>query len=154
MADALYEETAGRCDRGSETVLRAPSTHDAVEAMTDRLCALLRDCPLPNGERFHLKLVVHEALANAAEHGNVSDPSKHVTAICRCEADQVTLIVDDEGDGFDPDSVPDPTVDENLLKESGRGVFLIRAYADECRFENDGRRVVIVKRFDTAPARP
>ena len=154
MADSLYDQKVARCDGGCEIRLRACSSHEAVEAMTDRICQALAECPLSDKDRFHLKLVVHEALTNAAEHGNHSDPTKHVTVACRCGPDQVTLVVDDEGEGFDPSTLPDPTAGENLLKESGRGVFLIRAYADECRFENGGRRTVIVKRLHPTPAEP
>jgi serine/threonine-protein kinase RsbW len=128
-------------------VLRAPSTHEAVEALTDRVCEALSQLPMQERKRFELKFVVHEALTNAAEHGNKGNPTKQVTITCRHQPHQVTLIVDDEGEGFDAADVPNPTAQENLLRETGRGVFLMRHYADECRFEDRGRRVVIVKRL-------
>jgi len=128
-------------------VLRAPSSHVSVETMTDRVCEAFRELPLQEKTRFGLKLAVHEALSNAVVHGNKNDPSKQVTVTCRCRPHQVTIIVDDEGDGFDPDSVPDPTTEHHLLDEAGRGIFLIRCYVDECRFENQGRRIIIVKRL-------
>ena len=140
--------TSSGPDGCRETVLRAPSSHDSVESIIDRIGHLIRDLPLSETARYRLQFVVHEALTNAVVHGNGTDPSKPVTATCRFEPHQVTVIVEDEGNGFDPDSVPDPTTDSNILRESGRGVFLMRSYADECRFENGGRRVVLVERYD------
>ena len=82
-------------------------------------------------------------------HGNEGLVStRAVFTSTRLEDPAFMIGVDDEGNGFDPDSVPDPTTDSNILRESGRGVFLMRSYADECRFENGGRRVVLVKRHD------
>jgi serine/threonine-protein kinase RsbW len=100
---------------------------------------------MADSDRFHLKMAVHEALSNAVEHGNHSDPAKQVTLTCHLQPHQLAITVDDEGEGFDPADVPDPTREENLLREGGRGIFLIQRYADECRFENRGRRLVLVK---------
>ena len=127
------------------TQWRAASTHESVERLTDQVCQLLRALPLQAKACFRLKLALHEALSNAVEHGNKNDPAKHVTVTCFVEPRQVSLAVEDEGEGFDWGTVPDPTEEENLLKEGGRGIFLIRRYADDCRFEDNGRRVVIVK---------
>lgn len=144
----LSERTRLGPDGCRETVLRAPSSHDSVEAMVSRISHLIRGLPLSETGRYRLQFVVHEALTNAVVHGNAGDPAKAVTVTCRFEADAVTVTVEDAGQGFDPDAVPDPTTERNVLRESGRGIFLMRAYADACRFENGGRRVVLVKRYD------
>ena len=155
MAASLTERIIEGADGRREIVLEAQSTHDAVEAVIDRIGHLIRDLPLSECSRYRIQFVAHEALSNAVVHGNHSDPAKPVTATCRVEPAQLTLVIDDQGNGFAPSDVPDPTTDCNVLRESGRGVFLMRAYADECRFERGGRRVVLVKRFDlphgTAP---
>jgi len=148
MAAFPTEKTRTEADGYRETVLQAPSSHEAVEAIIDRLSHVIRDLPLSDTARYRLQFVVHEALTNAVTHGNRVDPAKLVTATCRCGPDQVTVTIEDEGEGFDPGSVPDPTAEPNILRESGRGIFLMRSYADACRFENGGRRVVLVQRYD------
>ncbi len=142
------ETTSTGPDGCRQTVLKAPSNHDSVESIIDRISHLIRHLPLSETGRYRLQFVVHEALTNAVVHGNGIDPAKRVTATCRFEPEQVTVIIEDEGNGFDACAVPDPTAETNILKESGRGVFLMRTYADECRFENGGRRVILVKRYD------
>ena len=89
-----------------------------------------------------------EALRNAMVHGNKSNPDKKVTVETEISEDKVTICVEDEGEGFNPDFLPDPTLDENLLKEGGRGVFLIQHLMDQVSYENDGRKVIMVKYFN------
>jgi len=134
-------------DRPCETVLRCTSDHVALEALTDKIWACLNGTQVSDRTRFELKLIIHEALINAAEHGNDSDPEKFVTVTCRVSPHQVEFVVQDEGPGFDPEAVPDCTAEENLLCESGRGTFLIHELTDECRYEDCGRCQVLVKRF-------
>jgi serine/threonine-protein kinase RsbW len=97
---------------------------------------------------FDVYVGFEEALRNAMVHGNKSDPDKEVTVETAIEGNKVTIIVEDEGEGFDPESLPDPTLEENLLKESGRGVYLINHLMDEVSYENGGRRVVMIKYLD------
>lgn len=121
----------------------------------------------------HLGLALVEALNNAAFHGNLEvgseirgeDPALyyrmirerrgkqpwkdrriHVHAVLAPAEIRVTLR--DEGSGFDPDAIPDPTDPENLLAASGRGVFLMRAFMDDVRFNEAGNEVTLIKRFD------
>ena len=148
MTASLTERITEGPDGRREIALEAPSTHDSVEAVIDRIGHLIRDLPLSECAGYRIQFVAHEALTNAVVHGNGTDPAKPVTATCRVEPDQLTITIEDEGNGFDPDNVPDPTAEANVLRESGRGVFLMRAYTDECRFERGGRRVILVKRFD------
>ena len=145
MSHQPLEETARRNGDEKHVKLRAPSTHESVELLTDRVCGLLCEAPIQDSARFRLRMAIHEALTNAVEHGNHGDPAKQVTVTCAIEPSEVRITIDDEGNGFDPEAVPDPTEEENLLKEGGRGIFLIHRYADECRFENNGRRLVLIK---------
>jgi serine/threonine-protein kinase RsbW len=138
---------AQRTSDDCELVLKGPSTYDTVDRLTDCVYEYLATTAMSDHARFQLRMALHEALDNAIEHGNQGDPAKQVTVTCCCRERRVVLTVDDEGDGFDFQTVPDPTTPENLLKESGRGIFLIERCADEYRFENNGRRVVIVKSF-------
>ncbi len=97
---------------------------------------------------FDIHVAFEEALRNAMVHGNESDPGKKVTIETEVDGDSVIIAVEDEGPGFKPEDLPDPTQDENLLKEGGRGVYLMRHLMDELRYENDGRKVIMIKYLD------
>ncbi|MEM8781647.1 MAG: ATP-binding protein [Planctomycetota bacterium] len=99
-------------------------------------------------QMFAIRLALAEVLANAVRHGNQLDPGKRVTAIWEVTPKQFTLSVEDEGDGFNPDDVPDPTLEENLLRPGGRGVMLMQAYLSDVQYEDGGRRVVLTKFAD------
>ena len=96
---------------------------------------------------FDVHVAFEEALRNAMVHGNKQSPDKKVLVETDIKEDQVIISVEDEGEGFDIKDLPDPTLDENLLKESGRGVYLILHLMDEVKYENEGRRVVMIKYF-------
>jgi len=90
-----------------------------------------------------LMLVVSEAVTNAIMHGNKEDESKKVFITAQSDSEELTFIVKDEGEGFDPDSLPDPLDEENLLKTSGRGVFLMEEYAEQVSFSNNGSTLTL-----------
>jgi len=105
-------------------------------------------------ERLHLeetkynKLLVAttEAVNNGILHGNKRDPKKKVTLTCEINSQHIVIHVQDEGSGVDPDTLPDPLAEENLLRENGRGVFLMRSLMDNVVFERvQGGSVVIMK---------
>jgi serine/threonine-protein kinase RsbW len=98
------------------------------------------------GSLFAIKLSLEEGLNNAIRHGNRLDPRKKVRLDYEVNSDRVVIEIADEGPGFDPQDVPDPTADENLEKPSGRGIMLMRAYMDEVRFSMDGRQLRMIKR--------
>lgn len=98
-----------------------------------------------------VEIVLQEALANAIIHGNREDPRKHVHVDCRCEPDEVSIAVKDEGKGFDINNVPDPTAPENIRSVHGRGIHIIKALIDEVRFEEDGAVIHIRKSVGEAP---
>jgi len=81
-----------------------------------------------------LMLSVTEATTNAIIHANKSDVNKKVLIDVYVKDGILTVVVKDEGRGFDPSKVPDPTAPENLLKDSGRGVYLMRVYMDELKY--------------------
>ncbi len=95
--------------------------------------------------RFAIKLALEEAITNAIRHGNRNDPTKHITVRYRITPDEAVIWLSDEGSGFDPEVVPDPTLDENLNKPNGRGIMLMRAYMDEVSFGKCGSQVRLVK---------
>ena len=96
---------------------------------------------------FDVHVAFEEALRNAMIHGNKNSADKKVYVESEINGDEVTIIVEDEGSGFDHKELPDPTVTENLLKESGRGVYLIKHLMDEVVYEKNGCRVIMKKRL-------
>lgn len=82
-----------------------------------------------------------EAVNNAVTHGNRSDPNKIVDVEIAFEDNDINITVTDEGEGFNPDSIPDPTMPENIEELSGRGVFLMTKLADSIKFNEKGNSV-------------
>lgn len=96
--------------------------------------------------RFNLCVVLSECLANAIICGNGEDPAKQVDVRLELWSDRVTVLVTDEGDGFDPAAVKDPTHPGELDEPCGRGLFLIRSLADEVRFNPKGNAICLTLR--------
>jgi len=94
---------------------------------------------------FAVRLAIEEALNNAIRHGNEMDPEKTAELVYEVTDDQVDIRITDEGPGFDFKDVPDPTLDENLDKPTGRGLMLIRAYMDTVEFNEKGNELHMVK---------
>jgi serine/threonine-protein kinase RsbW len=94
-----------------------------------------------------IAIAVREATANAVMHGNRYDPNKRVTISFERASNALTVVVSDEGPGLDPARLPDPLAPENLLKQSGRGIFLIQSFMDEVRFRNisPGTELTMIK---------
>jgi len=96
-------------------------------------------------ECFAIKLALEEAMTNAVKHGNRNKPDRHITVRYAVGPQRVVITVADEGCGFDPSSVPDPTLPERLWLPSGRGIMLMRAYMDEVVYNAKGNEVRLVK---------
>lgn len=94
---------------------------------------------------FAIKLALEEGLNNAIRHGNHFDPGKFVEIAYEVSNEKTCITIKDEGQGFDPDVVPDPTANENIEKPGGRGIMLMRAYMDEVSYNDRGNEVHIVK---------
>lgn len=94
---------------------------------------------------FGVHLAVEEALVNAIRHGNRLDTSKHVHVACRLKPDLVRIEITDEGEGFDPSAVPDPTDPANIDAPSGRGLMLMRSFMSRVEYNDVGNRVVMEK---------
>ena len=100
-----------------------------------------------NDERIPgLLLAVTEATTNAILHGNKSDATKIVIVDVKVENKKLIISIKDEGKGFNPSEVPDPTHPENLLKDSGRGLYLMRVYMDDLQYKlsEDGTETILV----------
>jgi serine/threonine-protein kinase RsbW len=99
------------------------------------------------GERdvFAIKLALEEALVNAIRHGNGLDPAKRVHVRYTVSPERFEIRIADEGPGFDPCAVPDPTAPENLERPCGRGLLLMRHYMNEVEYSSCGRCVSMSK---------
>lgn len=95
-----------------------------------------KDLGLDEERMNGLLLSVTEATTNAIIHGNKSDKSKHVFINVTANEHTLTIVVRDQGTGFNPSEVPDPTHPDNLLKDSGRGLYLMRVYMDELHYNH------------------
>ena len=122
-----------------------PSTYDAARAVEDSVLEELDRYGYDETATFAVKLALEESLNNAIKHGNGLDPEKMVEVLYDVNAQRVRITVADQGNGFDPGRVPDPTTDENLEKPCGRGILLMRAYMDEVCFSECGRQVKMTK---------
>jgi serine/threonine-protein kinase RsbW len=128
-----------------------PSEVTAISPFVDKLMLLLRNCSfVPNGIS-DIEIALREAMANAIIHGNQEDRTKHVHITCRCEPDEVSIAVKDEGKGFDINKVPDPTAQENIGSVHGRGIHVMKALMDEVRFEEGGAVIYMRKSAGEAP---
>jgi serine/threonine-protein kinase RsbW len=96
-------------------------------------------------EAFAVKMAVEEALVNAIKHGNQLDPAKTVTVTWVLHAERFEVRITDQGPGFNPDDVPDPTSPENLERPCGRGLLLIRYYMTDVSFHDAGRTIAMFK---------
>jgi len=124
----------------------------AVTPLVDRLMRLVEGSRCVPGEELHVELAFREALANAVVHGNRLNPAKLVQVRCRCEMGKgVQIVVKDQGQGFDPNAVPDPLAAENLEAEHGRGMLLMKFWMDEVFFKQGGTEVHMRKRPPGGP---
>src|ERR1700736_4425312 len=136
--------------------MELPSEVTAISPSVDKLMLLIKRCGCAPGSEIDIEIALREALENAVIHGNHEDPRKHVYVSCRCEAEEeVSIIVRDEGQGFDSNALPDPTAPGAIESSHGRGIYLMRAFMDEVRFEQGGAVVYMRKKSgNTQPDRP
>lgn len=136
----------------AEFVLEIASDLQVIEQV---VAYLVRRCEQfsYSGSRLNLNLRVGvaEALANAVLYGNRSDPRKQVRVDVHLDRTRVILCVADEGTGFDPERVPDPTRAENLQRPGGRGIFLLYQLMDEVEYNDQGNRVRLVLHRECKP---
>jgi serine/threonine-protein kinase RsbW len=120
-----------------------------VEAAAEKLAM---EAGLSEEETFHVTMAVREAAVNAVMHGNEYNPDKHLTVSFENKGDALVFVIADQGKDLDPETLPDPLAPENLLRGTGRGIFLIRSFMDEVNFRqlHPGTELTLVKRL--APA--
>jgi serine/threonine-protein kinase RsbW len=130
-----------------------PSDPQRIAEADEFLESTLRRHGIPEALVTDLAIATSELVNNAIVHGNKCDVSKTVSLTVEINACEVVIRVADQGSGFDPLGVPDPLAEENLLREVGRGVFIVRSLMDDVQFERgpSGETVVVArKRLDCA----
>ena len=113
----------------------------AISSFVDNFIHMLTEYRCIPGSEGQVEIALREALYNAVVHGNREDPRRRVCVKCRCESGDVSIAVKDEGQGFDVNKVPDPTVPGCIYSTHGRGIYLMKAFMDEVRFEEGGSLV-------------
>ncbi len=123
------------------------STMDSVTEIEAAAEKLATDAGFDEDARFGFTMAVREAAVNAVLHGNEYDPAKRVTASFENTGKSLVIAIKDQGAGLDPDKIPDPLAPENLLRGTGRGIFLIRSFMDEVHFRqlHPGTEITLVK---------
>jgi serine/threonine-protein kinase RsbW len=109
-----------------------------------------KDLGVNDNKMNGLLLSVTEATTNAIIHGNKCDANKKVFINVLVEDDKIIIKVKDEGEGFNPENIPDPTEPQNLLKDSGRGVYLMRVYMDDLKYNAtpEGMETILVLKLE------
>lgn len=144
MGENTSNET-GRVEKLLDSVLESAddAEHAALEAA--------REMGFPEDEQHKIGMAVREAIVNAVVHGNRYNSRKKVHLAVTSAQDHLAVTIGDEGEGFDLASLPDPLAEHNLLQQSGRGIFLIRAFMDEFEVRPrvpGGTEVRLVKYLD------
>jgi len=125
-----------------------PSEPTRIAEVDEFLEAVLREHGIPETDVSDIAIATTELVNNAILHGNKKDASKCVAVSVEISTGEVVIRVVDEGEGFDPSTLPDPLADENLLKEVGRGIFIARSLMDDLTYEHpsEGGTAVILRK--------
>jgi len=124
------------------------STLESVDSAEELALGVAQRAGLGEDDLMKIGLAVRESMVNAVMHGNRYSSEKKVKLSVASSAERFTVRIADEGSGFNFESLPDPLAPENLLRTSGRGIFLIRSFMDEFRLrhlESGGTEVTLVK---------
>jgi serine/threonine-protein kinase RsbW len=113
------------------TELSLPSRIETVAEAAAAVAEFVTRSGVSEDAAFGIDMAVREAVTNAVVHGNGQDEDKIVGIILKSSPEAVEISVHDQGPGFNPNEVPDPTAEENILKTSGRGIFFMRSFMDE-----------------------
>jgi serine/threonine-protein kinase RsbW len=127
-----------------------PSEVRAISPLVDRLMRLVEGVHCVPGEEFDIELALREALDNAVVHGNQEDPERKVHVRCRCQpGNEISIVVTDQGKGFDFEKFATKATTSDPVSEHGRGIQLMKAYMDDVHFERGGSQVHMRKHSRT-----
>lgn len=119
--------------------------YDQMEAFIEEVMDHVNQYNVEKTSAYAIRLSLNETLANAHKHGNRGDESSKIFVHYLITGEFFRLTVKDEGQGFDHEALPDPTVEENLLLPHGRGIFLMRSMMDEVEFNDTGNAIKVMK---------
>lgn len=128
--------------------LQLLSSYETIELAEQVLAELMAGKGVGEESTYWVSMALREALANAIKHGNKLNPDTRVGVDLVCEDERLRIEVVDEGQGFDVNALADPTAPENVLRQSGRGIFYMRHFMDEVNFSTTrqgGTRVELIK---------
>lgn len=131
------------------TELQLPSRIEAIEEAATVVAGFVSRAGISEEAAFGIDMAVREAIANAVIHGNKLDQNKLVKINVKSSPDSLEIKVHDQGQGFNPETISDPTKEENILKSSGRGIFFMRNFMDEVDWSSapeGGTSVRMIKR--------
>lgn len=131
-----------------EFLFEIESDPNNLNLIEDFLQDVAEEFSLQDEKLYGILLTVSEAVTNAIIHANKQDKSKKVTIKVIGEESSLRIAVTDEGPGFNPREIPDPTKPENLLKDSGRGLYLMRVYADDVQVKSTPEGTTIILLFN------
>ena len=132
-------------DTPASTSVVVPSQPLALDGVYEQILTRLKQHNYSDDDIFGVHLALEEAFLNAVKHGNKMNPNKTVTVEYSVNAEKTTITITDEGDGFNPGSVPDPRVGEYLYEPDGRGLLLMNAYMDVVEYNERGNRVYMAR---------
>lgn len=119
----------------------------AVDPVVQSVMTVVREMKCADGREDEIELALSEALTNAVVHGASADPAKIVECDVACDPEHgMLIVVRDPGSGFDPASLADPCVGENIYSSHGRGIYLINQLMDEVQFHKNGTEIHMIKR--------
>jgi serine/threonine-protein kinase RsbW len=120
---------------------------EAISPAVDKVMLEVHSMECSKGKEFEIETALREALANAVRHGCRNDPSKKVEVCVACdESKGMLIVVRDPGPGFDPATIPSPTLGHNIYRHHGRGIYLINQLMDEVSFDRNGTEIRMIKR--------
>jgi len=121
------------------------STHSAIAEVYQQILPALKANNFSQDDIFAVHLAIEEAFINAVKHGNKMEPSKAVKIDYEVGPDRVEICTTDEGEGFDPEVIPDPRYGDNLYKPAGRGMLLMRSFMDVVEYNKQGNSVRMIR---------
>ncbi len=123
-----------------------PSDPEVLPEAEKFILGVAKEVHLNENKFNNLALSFAEAASNSIVHGNKSDTSKKITITIKVNNEKMIVIIKDQGNGFNPNTVPDPTKPENILKDSGRGIHIMKSFLDDLRFNftKDGTETILI----------
>jgi serine/threonine-protein kinase RsbW len=127
--------------------IQMSADHNAVDSVVQSIMEVVAEMECAGDKETAIELALTEALANAVVHGAKADPSKVIECDVACDENhRMLIVVRDPGEGFDPSTIPNPVMGENLYSNHGRGIYLINQLMDEVKYLKNGTEIQMIKK--------